>query len=345
MSSAGSIAVLTTVHPALDGRIFHKEATSLRAAGFPVTLVAPDSEGVAETTASAGIEFEPLPRGESRHVRPGRWVVLVGRLWARRRVDSIWHFHDPELLVVCVLSRALFARSTNLVYDAHEDPAGTVAYKEWLPGLLRRPIAALTSGIEGFLARRCELVVAATEPIAEAHRSRSVDDVVVVRNYPRLAGTPLQDPPDRPADGANGPVRVVYSGSITVARGVNEMVAAIDRLADLDVELELIGRFGDPGLRREIEAAAGPRVEITGLLPGRRRSIGSPGAMSGWCACIPSPTTSLPCPRSCSSTSLRDWPWWRRTSRPGPPMWSRSARVVRSIHSTSTPWPPSSGNW
>ena len=267
MSNTGSIAVLTTVHPALDGRIFHKEAISLRAAGFPVTLIAPYGDGVAEATTAAGIGFEPLARGTSRSVRPRRWVALVRRLWARRRADSVWHFHDPELLVVCVISRALFARSIALVYDAHEDPAGTVAYKEWLPRAVRRPIAALTSGVEGLFARRCELVIAATEPIAAAHARRRVEEVVVVRNYPRLAGTPLADPPERASDETDGPVRVVYSGSITAARGVHEMVAAIDRLADLEVELELIGPFGDPELRREVEETAGSRVEITGLLP------------------------------------------------------------------------------
>ena len=260
------VAVITTAHPALDGRIFHKEATTLAAAGHAVTLIAPNGPDVDVEVKRAGMDFVGLPADVRRRARPRRWLAMARELWHSRHTHEVWHFHDPELLALCVVLRAMLARRVSLVYDAHENYAGTIGYKDWLPNWSGRPVTALTAGVEGFLARRCELVVAATEPIAEHQRSRAVDRIVVVRNYPRISGTRFEQDPSYERQLGQA-VRLVYAGSITAARGVWEMLEADTLLDDIDVELHLAGTFGTQKLEADVRAAASDRVHVHGALP------------------------------------------------------------------------------
>jgi len=63
------ICILTSVHPALDVRIFYKEAKTLVRAGYDVVLVAQhDKEEIIE-----GIKIIPLPKPKNRFFRIFFW--------------------------------------------------------------------------------------------------------------------------------------------------------------------------------------------------------------------------------------------------------------------------------
>src|SRR5512137_2848416 len=105
------VCILSSVHIALDNRVFYREARSLQRVGYSVTLIAvhPRDE------IKDGVHIVALPRVR-RWQRPLLWWRLL-RLALASRAD-IYHFHDPELLLVTPWLRLLTGRP--VVYDVHE---------------------------------------------------------------------------------------------------------------------------------------------------------------------------------------------------------------------------------
>ena len=117
--------ILSSVHQALDNRLFYREAHSLQQAGYEVTLVAVyDGDEVRD-----GIRILGLPQ-VPRWQRPLLWARLLRQAVAAEA--DIYHFHDPELLLVAPWLRLLTGKPT--VYDVHEAN----------PDFILPPIAALT---------------------------------------------------------------------------------------------------------------------------------------------------------------------------------------------------------
>ena len=89
------IAHISTVHPAFDGRIFHKECTTLAQAGHDVHLI------IQHTKAEVvnGVKIVPLPKFSNRINR----IIEGNKLALQRALEidaQVYHFHDPELLPV-----------------------------------------------------------------------------------------------------------------------------------------------------------------------------------------------------------------------------------------------------
>lgn len=107
-----SVCILSSVHIALDNRVFYREARSLKKAGYDVTLIAihPREEII------DGVCIIGLPR-IPRWQRPRLWIQI---LQLARKLDvDIYHFHDPELLFVTPWLRLFTGKPT--IYDIHEN--------------------------------------------------------------------------------------------------------------------------------------------------------------------------------------------------------------------------------
>ena len=67
---------------------------------------------------------------------------------------------------------------------------------------------------------------------------------------------------------APDPVRLVYAGKLSNAKGVPWLLRALDRIDSLDWELDLVGSGGGPEGKRCLELAAqlGPRVRVHGAV-------------------------------------------------------------------------------
>jgi len=202
------VAVLTSVHPPFDTRVFYREARSMAAAGFRVTLLAPG----APRGEREGVRLEPLPSWGGRAGRPLRWPVL---LWKAMRLHAdLYHLHDPELLPWGVLLRRLTRRP--VVYDSHEYLREDIEKKHWIPGPLRRPVARFAAAVERWAARRLDAVVAVTEEMAQ--RFAAVQPrTVVVRNLPEA-------PQREPVFEGRPPV-VIHSGLMNAERGLGMLHA------------------------------------------------------------------------------------------------------------------------
>jgi glycosyltransferase involved in cell wall biosynthesis len=242
------VGVLTSVHPALDVRIFYKECCSLARAGHDVTLIA--RHGRDEVVA--GVRIIGVPGCEHHRLR--RATATVWRVYreALRLDATVYHLHDPELLPIGLLLRR---RGKQVVYDAHEDLPRTIASKAYVPGVLHSPVALLAGALER--------LVAATTAIADRFAATN-PCTLVVRNYAIMADWPaeLQLPwPERPP-------AVAYVGAITADRGLREMVEAIALVPSTrQARLRLAGLYSPPGLRDEAARLVGwERVDDLGVL-------------------------------------------------------------------------------
>ena len=133
------VCILSSVHTALDNRIFYREALSLRRAGYEVTLIAPHER----TQVKEGVEIIALPK-VPRWRRPMLWWTLLRRALAARA--DVFHFHDPELLLVAPWLRLLTGKPT--IYDVHESFADFIRIKRYMPAWFRRPVAWAFERIE-----------------------------------------------------------------------------------------------------------------------------------------------------------------------------------------------------
>src|SRR6185503_2696447 len=128
------ICHITTVHPAQDARIFHRMCRALAAQNHEVVLIAPQS-----FPAERRLRPSVFNGAIERAARPRRSVIALKA--ALGEDASVYHFHDPELIPIGLLLKAL-RRNSAVVYDVHEDYPSMMRDKYWLPRWIR-PAASL----------------------------------------------------------------------------------------------------------------------------------------------------------------------------------------------------------
>ena len=230
----------TSVHPAEDVRIFHKQCKSLAAAGWEVHYVAKDCL----QTESENIFFHPLPPFFGNRLKR-----IVLRAYQAYKIASainadIYHFHDPELLPWGLL---LKWRGKKVIYDAHEDVPQDILTKHWIPKYLRTAIANIFEKFENFTACRIDCVVTATPYICQRFLRIGAKEALDINNYPHLNEF---DSPTL-SDTRNQSKTICYTGLISNERGVKEILHALNHTNN-QITLTLAGSFITPSLRSEI---------------------------------------------------------------------------------------------
>jgi len=229
-----TVVHLSTVHQALDSRIHHRECCSIAAAGYNVFLIA--QHGGNETVDGVQIiGLRPMPKRLYR--------MTIGQLVAWRKVmrlkPDLVHFHDPELLL---LGFVLSFTRIKVVYDAHEDCVAQILHKPWMSPWMRRLMSTFMAKLEPLAARRFVGTVVAPSGAIERLKFSGIQNVVPIRNLPRLEDLPFVD--SRVSSQSNSDMdrtfRLAYIGGITRVRGAIEMIKAI-HLCKTDVRLTLAG--------------------------------------------------------------------------------------------------------
>lgn len=261
------ILVVTVVHHPSDSRIRHREITALLAAGWEVTYAAPFSgyDTPLETDVP-GLTCLDLPRAHGRRrFAAGR----AARDLLRRHGGEydIVLVHDPELLLA-----ATGLGLDHLVWDVHEDPAAALAVKDWMPGPLRGVGAAAWRRIERVAERRWPLLLA-----EHAYQERFGQPHPVVPNTVRVPA----DVPPADLDSA----RVVYLGSVTLARGCAVMVDLARLLREASggaITVEVIGPAKDDASAELLRAASAEGLLTAhGFVPSDRALAMLDGALCG----------------------------------------------------------------
>lgn len=209
------IVHLTTVHRPRDVRIFHKEVRALSQAGAEASVLAPE---------------QPVAR--SARTRAG-WR-LARR--ARAMDADAYHVHDPELLPQALWLQKVTGRP--VIYDAHEYLGETTRTKRWIPGPLRRPVAAIAAGAERAAGRRLGGVVTANEDLATRFAAAGCRSVSV-------ANSPFASEFGEAGDPEGGVV--LYVGGLGPLRGLPLMLEAFPQVDVPGARLLLAGP-GDPGV-------------------------------------------------------------------------------------------------
>jgi glycosyltransferase involved in cell wall biosynthesis len=235
------ICILTTVHPVFDTRIFHKEAKTLVNAGYDLVLIAQHSkEEIVD-----GVRIVPLPKARNRFFRFFSLCREAYKLALKEKAD-VYHFHDPELLPWALkLKKKTEAR---IIYDIHENIAGQILDKTWIPKTLRKPLAVFYLLKEKKVLPFIDWIILAEGSYLRMYKNYK--NISIVRNYPlilkKLSANGLVLQYDFP--------KIVYVGGISKARGIFEMIqtAKILKKKFKNTRFDIAGLTGEK-IRLEID--------------------------------------------------------------------------------------------
>ena len=230
------------------------------------------SAGGAAAPGGAGVAEHPLLRG-SRLSIDRLWAQ--GRYWRllRRLRPALVVVHAPELLPLTLLWQQL-GPGRRFIYDVQENYALNIATQGVYRGLVRRALAAGLRWVEARAARRAAGITLAELSYADElpfPRSLPAGRVVVLENkYQPVPGEVLPARPT-PLPAGSEPLRLLYSGTISVLNGVWEAIALTKELQQRrpgGARLTIIGYCQQPALLAQLEAAVGASNGLLTLIGG-----------------------------------------------------------------------------
>lgn len=257
-----NVCILSSVHIALDNRVFYREACSLRRAGYNVTLIAVHNQNETKD----GVKIIGLPK-VPRWQRPRLWWSIF---WLAQKTQAdIFHFHDPELLLVTPWLRWLTGKPT--IYDVHEVYVDFIKVKDYMPAWLRYPIAWLFKWLEPLLVRLQSALIFSDDEIAAAFKNVRRPKLTLF-NFP--ARFFVDQGIEATAQAAARQPLVLHLGGHERNRGAHLMVDAFYEVLQTmpEAKLLLVGHFMPPSLEQELRAHVAQRgleqaVTITGRVP------------------------------------------------------------------------------
>ncbi|MBN1381613.1 MAG: glycosyltransferase family 4 protein [Deltaproteobacteria bacterium] len=236
------IVHLTSVHKMLDPRIFLKECITLKNNGYDVTIVAPYDRDV----CIEGVNIKAVQHPQNRFNRMTKTIYNVYKT-ARRERANLYHFHDPELIIIGLL---LKCEGKKVIYDIHEDVPNLILEKEWIgPYPLRKFISMIMTALEKIAARTFNAIVTVTPEIASRFLPAKT---IILRNYVSLR---YIDEIDLQSIEKSRPV-VIFHGTISKTRGIKEIIQSIGQLKG-QAELWLFGKWANQELQKECSSLEG----------------------------------------------------------------------------------------
>lgn len=161
------------------------------------------------------------------------------------RVDAdVYHFHDPELFPIGIM---LHCKGKKVIYDVHEDVPKQTLIKDYLPVIIRKPLAWMLTAVEWIGAKVFDAIVPATPKIAERFppfRTMTIQNFPIINELVNVTPVPYQ----------KRTATFVYVGGIASIRGAKEMVRALEYFKDgSSIRLSLAGDFSPNILYDELK--------------------------------------------------------------------------------------------
>ena len=256
MRNEVEIVLVSSGHPALDQRVFAKEAVSLARAFSRVRVVAPH----AGDDVRDRVRITALPPYRSRL---SRFLLRpLQAYWAARgRGPRVLILQDAELLILAPLVK-LFT-GWRLIYDVHEDFPELIRGRTWIPSLLRRPMRNLVALLEKGCARACDGVTGATGALTEhfPHARRMALYNLPSRAFIDEVARQARPPRERGYD-------VVHLGTLAEAGRLEFLIAVLDELFARKPEARGLIIGVRPDQERALAAHFPPeRVTVLGKIP------------------------------------------------------------------------------
>lgn len=257
MQKMFKVAHLTSVHRALDIRIFMKECRSLAREGFQVTIVAPhEKDDIVE-----GVQIKAIPlRKGKRGISNRAWTMWDVLREALKLDADLYHFHDPELILIGLLLRL---KGKKVIYDIHENVPKDILLKQGLPRWSRPYLSYCADRFERLTSGQLSALVTVSPVIAERFLPYN-SQTILICNYPEAEEWAV--PAERTWN-RREPI-VVFPGGILPERGIREMVHAMACLPDtFPATLEIASDEFPSGLYKELTHHPGwNRVRFLGRL-------------------------------------------------------------------------------
>lgn len=224
----------SSVHRVNDIRVFRKQCTTLAEGGHDVTLIACPAK--VDGGKVKIIQVEPPQSRISRMLFHSYRVYKL----AKSQNADIYQFHDAELLPYAML---LKWQGRKVVYDSHECLVEDLVTKEWIPRLLREPMAGLLKRIEDFVGSRIDAIIAATPHISKRFQPVNAR-TTTINNYPLASEFNIEKGNEEfVRDG------ICYVGAISFVRGIIPLLDSLDEV-DGNVRFRLAGLFADINVER-----------------------------------------------------------------------------------------------
>jgi glycosyltransferase involved in cell wall biosynthesis len=221
LSSPIKVVHITTVHHPFDTRIYHKECKALKKAGFDVTLIAPETEGIEKSK----VKIIPLKKFKNRILRMLMTTIRAYKE-AKKLKANIYHFHDPELLPIAWL---LKTKNNKVIYDIHEDYVTSILQKQYLSKPVRNLLAKIYILVEKIFSRRMELC------LAEKYYLEKYPNGKVILNYPIVYLDNMKKKLNNKKS-----LNLLYTGNVTLDRGA--LIHARLPLIDNNITVYYVGK-------------------------------------------------------------------------------------------------------
>ncbi len=229
------VCIITTVHNRFDGRIFHRQAITLKNAGYKITFLVPGNfNGIEE-----GIHIISFPVLRNKYKRLLSNIRIV-RTALKLKAD-MYHFHDPDFILYGVILKWISKQV--VIFDVHEDFSLVLLEGEWIPKWLRKIYSTVYRFVEKFASKFFDGLITATDHI---HTLFPKEKSIVVHNYPENNNIRLNR-------NNTIPNSLVFIGGLTPIRGIEEMLKAVVISQDkLPIEIHIYGQFTDMDYEKKI---------------------------------------------------------------------------------------------
>lgn len=247
---------VSTVHIRYDTRIFIKQASSCAELYEHVGLLVADNRGD-EMENNVSIISSKLFVKKWRHlVNPIIALILI--LFSKKYKSKIYHFHDPELIIVAAFLGLLIGKN-RIIIDVHESTHEAILNKQYIPKLFRKTISAAWNLIELFVVKYfIHNVVAATPYIQK--RFSDISNSILVSNYPKIDDVRYVE-----KSKSYSTYNICYIGNINSMRGLFEFLK-IWKEIDEGGTFYVIGKFSDYNYERRCKEMNLNNVKYLGHL-------------------------------------------------------------------------------
>lgn len=252
------ICHISTVHDAFDDRIYYKELSTL--SNFYQSFIIANTNQKCQTNNH--IKIIKIRHYRHRFLRFifGSISIFIKTIKIR---PKIIHFHDPELIPLCLIFKIL---GFKIIYDIHEFYEQQILEKKWGNQYILSFFSYAYNVFEKLSIKLFDGCIIVTEPMYELYAKKyppKLKKFHLVQNMPNFNFSIIQN---NNLKNTSKKITLIYIGTINANRGIKEILEAIATIDD--IEFLLIGEFEDKIYQQTCEQLPGfAKTKYIGKVP------------------------------------------------------------------------------